>query len=408
MSRASTLAKAIGADGTLNVSDVAGLAAVASSGSASDLSTGTLPIARIADGAVTYAKLSSDVQGDMNQFKNRIINGAMTFNQRGAASSNSVVNGTFYVDRFLSYSSTAYDYLIGQNLNSITPPAGFVNYLGVQSAISTSPGSGDYHFTAQLIEGNNVADLSWGSANAKAITVSFWVRSSLTGTFGGAINNSASNRSYPFSYTISSANTWEQKSVTIPGDTTGTWLTTNGIGMYVRFTYGSGSTRSGTVNTWAAANYDGPTGATAVTATNGATWYITGLQVEVGSTATSFDYRPYGTELALCQRYFQSFKRAGEDNNQGWLATSYNANNIYMPIQFFTIMRRVPDVLSGGTWRTRQSNLNTFTASFGYQQSGTGGCILAQTASTNAANSVFWVEPDGSYSTAYLAFNGEL
>jgi hypothetical protein len=246
--------------------------------------------------------------GNASSFKNRIINGAMVINQRGTGSSNAVVNGTCYVDQFVSYSSTASDYLVGQNLNSITPPTGFQNYLGIQSSIATSPASGDYHFTANKIEGYNWADLGWGSASAKSVTLSFWVRSSLTGTFGGAITNGAANRSYPFTYTISAANTWEQISVTIPGDTSGTWLTTNGIGVYVRFGYGTGSSRSGTANTWAAANYDSATGAVSVTATSGATWYVTGVQVEVGTVATSFDFRDYGTEFYMCQRYFQNLQ----------------------------------------------------------------------------------------------------
>jgi hypothetical protein len=131
------------------------------------------------------------------------------------------------------------------------------------------------------------------------------VNSSLTGTFGGSLRNSSGARSYPFTYAISSANTWEQKSVTIAGDTTGTWLTTNGIGIYAGFGLGIGSTYSGTAGAWAAANYLSVTGATSVVGTNGATFYITGVQLEKGSTATSFDYRPYGTEEQLCQRYYR-------------------------------------------------------------------------------------------------------
>jgi hypothetical protein len=127
----------------------------------------------------------------------------------------------------------------------------------------------------------------------------------LTGTFGGALTNSAETRSYPFSYTISAANTWEQKTITVAGDTSGTWLTTNGVGIKVIWGLGVGSTYSGTAGAWAGSAYYSATGATSVIATNGATFYITGVQLEKGSTATSFDYRPYGTELALCQRYYQ-------------------------------------------------------------------------------------------------------
>jgi hypothetical protein len=130
------------------------------------------------------------------------------------------------------------------------------------------------------------------------------VRSSLTGTFGGSFANGAFNRSHPFTYTISAANTWEQKSITIAGDTSGTWLTTNGIGLYVLFGLGVGSTLSGTAGSWSGSSFFSATGATSVVGTNGATFYITGVQLEVGSTATSFEYLDYGRSLIQCQRYY--------------------------------------------------------------------------------------------------------
>jgi hypothetical protein len=165
----------------------------------------------------------------------------------------------------------------------------------------------------QVVEGFNVADLGWGTATAQTVTLSFRVRSSLTGTFAGSIQNGSSNRSYPFTFTISAANTFEDKTVTIAGDTSGTWATDNTAGMRVQFNMGTGSTYSGTAGAWAGANYISATGATNLIATNGATFYITGVQLEKGSTATSFDYRPYGTELVLCQRYLPAYNRQGND-----------------------------------------------------------------------------------------------
>ena len=238
-------------------------------------------------------------------FLNRIINGAMVIDQRNAGASVTPTNGQYTLDRWVFAVSQSSKLTAQQNAGSVTSPAGFRNYLGVTSSASTSVGASDYFFIQQWIEGFNTADLMWGTASAQTVTLSFWVRSSLTGTFGGSLKNDAGNRSYPFSYTISSANTWEQKSITIAGDTSGTWLTTNGAGIGVQLGLGVGSTFSGAAGAWAASNLFSATGATSVVGTNGATFYITGVQLEVGSTATSFDYRPYGTEDYLCKRYYQ-------------------------------------------------------------------------------------------------------
>jgi hypothetical protein len=239
-------------------------------------------------------------------FKNRIINGAMVIDQRNAgAEVNPAVNSTYYLDRWQATSGAASKFKIGQNAGAVTPPTGYKNYLGITSLSAYTVGASEGFTIRQSLEGLNVADFAWGTASAATVTLSFWVRSSLTGTFGGSLRNSAPDRSYPFTYSISSANTWEQKTITVAGDTTGTWLTTNGIGLTVIFGLGVGSTFSGTANVWQSGNYLAPTGAVSVVGTNGATFYITGVQLEKGSTATSFDYRPYTTELQLCQRYFE-------------------------------------------------------------------------------------------------------
>jgi hypothetical protein len=242
----------------------------------------------------------SNSQGSPFGFKNRIINGAMVIDQRNAGAS---VTSGFPVDRFQVYSTQSSKWTAQQ---STTAPTGFTNSVIITSSSSYSPISSDYFSYATRIEGFNVADLDWGTANAKTITVSFWVRSSLTGTWTGALHNNAFNRVYPFSYTISSANTWEYKTVTIAGDTTGTWLTNNLVGIEIGFAFSVGSSGLGTAGAWTnTASIFGATGQTNLLGTNGATFYITGVQLEKGTQATAFDYRPYGTELALCQRYYE-------------------------------------------------------------------------------------------------------
>jgi hypothetical protein len=241
-------------------------------------------------------------------FKNRIINGAMVIDQRRAGASVTPTNAQYLVDRWQANLSQTGKYSVQQNAGSVTPPAGFTNYLGVTSLSAYSVLTGDYFNVNQPIEGFNIADLAWGTASAAAVTLSFWVRSSLTGTFGGALTNGS--RSYPFTYTISAANTWELETITIAGDTSGTWATTNGVGVQVTFNLGTGATYSGTAGAWAGANYASATGATSVVGTSGATFYVTGVQLEKGTTATSFDYRPYGTELQLCQRYLPAWNSA--------------------------------------------------------------------------------------------------
>jgi hypothetical protein len=211
----------------------------------------------------------------------------------------------YTVDRFGAFEDTDGGMTAQQSSQA---PEGFTkSLLFTTTSADASLGATQSCVVVQRIEGNNTADLGWGTALAKTVTLSFWVRSSLTGTFSGSLMNSAADRSYPFTYTISSANTWEQKSVTVSGDTSGTWLTDNGIGIRVHFSLGSGSSYSGTAGAWAAGLFFGATGATSVIGTNGATFYITGVQLEKGSTATSFDYRPYGTELQLCQRYLPTW-----------------------------------------------------------------------------------------------------
>ncbi len=233
-------------------------------------------------------------------------------------------------------------------------PTGFVNSLKTTvTTIDSSLGASQSYFLSQLIEGNNIADLDWGLSTAKTVTLSFWVKSSVTGTFGGSLENSAENRAYPFTYAISSANTWEQKSVTINGDTTGTWLTTNGVGIRLNFGWGVGSTLSGTANAWAAADYRSATGATNLMATLSATWQITGVQLEQNTTATPFERRLYNQELANCQRYYSTSIQLGSTITNfsafgvgspaaTFFASVGSSNDLFGTLQLPVAMRAAP------------------------------------------------------------------
>ena len=287
-------------------------------------------------------------------FQNRIINGAMVIDQRNAgASVTPTADATYTLDRWMVRLSQSSKFSVQQNAGSVTPPVGFTNYLGATSLASTSLSAGDFFAIEQRIEGYNFADLGWGTANAKTITISFWVRSSLTGTFGGALNNGSFNRVYPFSYTISAANTWEQKSVTITGDTSGTWLTTNGVGVFVGFGLGVGSTYSGTAGSWQGSGLLSATGATSVVGTNGATFYITGVQLEVGSTATSFDYLDYGRSLIQCQRYYEQWTYG---SSYGTIVVGQcESTTLARGYLTYTVQKRTaPTIATSGT----QTNIN--------------------------------------------------
>jgi hypothetical protein len=292
-----------------------------------------------------YTPTESNMAG-----RNRIINGDMRIDQRNAGASVTPASLAYTLDRWRSLmSATSARFSVQQNAGAVTPPTGFTNYLGVTSSSAHSLSASDQYAVQQWIEGFNIADLGWGTANAKAITVSFWVRSSLTGTFGGSLNNGAFNRSYPFSYTISGVNTWEQKTITIAGDTSGTWTTDNSRGVSLTFGLGVGSTYSGTAGAWAGSDFRSVTGATSVVGTSGATLYITGVQLEAGSVATPFERRQYGTELALCQRYFWMIFNSGSNDGRPLtmpvIMQAYGSSGVApLSIQHIVPMRTAPSV----------------------------------------------------------------
>jgi hypothetical protein len=277
-------------------------------------------------------------------FKNRIINGDMVINQRGVTATNP--NPAYVTDRWV-----AITYGGATVAQSSVAPAGFTNSLLWTTTSASAPSAAWTANISQAIEGFNTSDFGWGTANAQPVTLSFWVRSSVTGTYSVALGNPTSTnslntqaRSYVATYTVNSANTWEQKTITIAGDTSGTWATTNGIGICVIFDCGAGSNyQTASTNQWLAGAFLRTAGSVNLQNSSGATWQVTGVQLEKGTVATSFDYLPYGTELQLCQRYFISYggNDAAEQFGLGQADGTANSSNfIYLPVE----MRVVPSL----------------------------------------------------------------
>ena len=345
--------------------------------------------------------------------RNRIINGAMVIDQRNAGASVNPTDGQFITDRWAVARSQASKLTAQQNAGSVTPPAGFSNYLGITSSSAYSIGASDYFFIFQKIEGFNFADMAWGTANASSVTLSFRVYSSLTGTFGGSIQNSAQSRAYPFTFTVSSANTWTSVSITVAGDTSGTWIgATNGTGAIINFGLGVGSTYSASAGSWATGQYISATGATSVVGTSGATFYITGVQLEAGTTASPFEYRQYGTELTLCQRYFwvQSASNWSDsycrfENVMGYSSSAGNFIAIF-PVS----MRASPTFYSSGASSYNLWNGTFYTVSgisiSSYPTSGALRCDLTVTASVTQGNMYHLLA--NTNNTAYYGFSSEL
>jgi len=290
-------------------------------------------------------------------FRNRIINGGMVIDQRNNGAS-VTPNNNYTLDRWVFGNSQTSKFTAQRNQGSITPPTGFVNYLGITSSSAYSLTSTDEFELIQYIEGFNTADLSWGTANAQTITLSFWVRSSLTGTFGGSLSNHDGNRGYAFSFVINAANTWEYKTITIAGDTTGTWQTGNLKGITVMFSLGAGSSLLAAAGSWGASFPRGATGQTNLVSTNGATFYITGVQLEAGSVATPFERRDYGRELIMCQRYLE--KNTSYDGNSGfWSGNVTNGVTYYTSIPYAVSKRAAATITIDGS---SNASMGTVTA----------------------------------------------
>jgi hypothetical protein len=307
--------------------------------------------------------------GQIGGTRNKIINGAMVIDQRNAGAAVSA-NGAYPTDRWqLGISGGTWSVQ-----QSSTAPAGFSKSTAITISTGYSKSVSDQNNFRQFVEGSNTYDLGWGASGAQSVTLSFWVRSSLTGTFAGSLMNSAFDRSYVFTYSISAADTWEYKTVSIEGDTSGTWLTTNGVGVRVFFDLGSGSNSETTAGAWTAGEYRRVSGAVDVVATTGATFYLTGVQLEAGDTATPFEHRSYGAELALCKRYYQRLR-------QGLAGRVESSTGIGGAMAFPVEMRAGPtQTLLDGTsaWWVPGIGQYTITGTLDYNSSPIGFHIAAQ------------------------------
>lgn len=341
-------------------------------------------------GSITPARLAN--AGAELGIHNRIINGAMVIDQRNSGASYTVPGTAvgYCLDRWNAQSAQASKFSVQQNAGAVTPPAGFTNYLGVTSLSSYTSIAADYFDLTQTIEGYSIADLSWGTASAKSVTLQFWAYSSLTGTFSGSLTNNAGTYSYIFNYSIPVANTWTYISVTILGPTVGVWVTNNGMGVSVRIIdLGSGSTyKTSTVGSWVAGNINGSTGSVSIVGTSGATFYVTGVQLEKGSTATPFEFRPYGVELALCQRYYWRLSHPFVSSNFSAYATGAYMTDV---ISFPSEMRISPTISSNFTGATLGSLTIQTPAALSSK------ALKIPSVSTGANLNCYWLSASGNY-----------
>jgi hypothetical protein len=315
-------------------------------------------------------------------FENRIINGAMLIDQRNGGGVVTITDSvpTYTTDRWQVFETGSMSFTAQQ---VSTAPTGFAKSLLVTSTAAVTPAAANRSALTQVIEGFSIADLGWGAAGASTVTLSFWIRSSLTGQFGGALQNAAQNYSYPFSFTINSANTFEFKTITIVGPTTGAWNTDNTGGIRLSFDLGMGSDLLGTAGSWQSADYRGATGDTRINGTNGATLYLTGVQLEKGTQATSFDFRSITQELLLCQRYYYQ-TTPGAYSQVGQTYAQNSIDGFYVSYPFPSVMRVAPSAtISGGTNGGSPASISI------YASNPTN--VVVNLRSTGATLSVFWV-----------------
>jgi hypothetical protein len=340
--------------------------------------------------------------------RNLIINGAMKVAQRGTSFTGLGTAVTYTLDRW-RFADSANPPARYTQTQSTDAPDGFSNSLKMEvTTADTSVDADELQNVDYFIEAQDLQQLAYGSSSAKAITVSFWVKCSTTQTFALRLQHEDGGGGYTKSYTITSSNTWEYKTLTFSGNTTTSLNNDNGRGFRLRWSMCAGSNYTGSDSTaWGNSSIFG-LHENDWLASTGSTWQITGVQLEVGDTATPFEHKNIRQELSDCQRYYYAFQVLnGLTGQNSFLATAYSNNSMYAVIDYPVQMRSNPSVLSGGTWHARNGNNNSFTLNVDFQRSGRNNGTIAQgSVGSSSTGDAFWVESQGS--TGYLAFDAEL
>jgi len=292
--------------------------------------------------------------------RNLIINGNMQIAQRGTTGTPGAGGSYLASDRWKAWDAS--DAVVTVSQETDGPTGQFTkclkyNVTTADASITTS----QFGMVRQMIEGYNIIDLGFGTASAQSVTISFWVKSSLTGSHGAALNNGNDDRSYPFAYTISVANTWEKKTVTIAGDTSGTWDTDNTAGMIITFGMGTGSAYEGTADAWQAGQIFQPTSTVANIGTI-SNWNVTGVQLEANTTATPFENLQYGTQLALCQRYYETVNYT--NGEVVTVAQAYSTANAVGAITWQVQKRATPTLSITGTFNSWNSGATSYSGTY--------------------------------------------
>ena len=303
--------------------------------------------------------------GFVNGRRNLIINGAMQVAQRGTSGTGESYKS---VDRFFFAAAALDNHALTQTKQAVTDLAGFSNSWRITTTTAESAIAADeIAYVAQKIEAQNLQQLAYGTSSAKQVTLSFYVKSSVTGTFSTNLYQVDDSRIVNSEYTISSANTWERKEITYAADQTGVIDNNNGTGFYVTWNLALGSNYKGNAATaWEAYNTDNWAGAgtytDAVITTVNSTWEITGVQLEVGSNASDFEHRSYGEELALCQRYTYIMSSNTSSATTDFInGAAYSASQVNAGMDLPVTMRATPTVTYGndtGAYRFYRSGGN--------------------------------------------------